>query len=407
MQGDQREVFAYTALDTSGQQREGTLLAVSPVEVAQQLPTGWIMLACEPLAEGAPPRPGPPRDVTERLPATEGEALAGHLAALTQAGVPLEGGLRALMEELPKGRFRRGVERLVARLEAGVDLQTAVRDSGAPETLQAVIRGGLQQGDLGGALARHAATSQTLSQSRLIIWSALTGPLVGGGICILLLLLLVGWILPRFAELYGGFGLQLPLLTVWILRAGEWLNAWSPVLLMGFAAVVVPGLLLGRLWGGRETIAGWLGWVPLVGPLLRSLGLVRLCDTLSLLVESRVPLPEALRLAGEASGDRGLRQESQRLAGELAAGDDVNARPRRWRRLPAGLIDLIATAGNQSTLVALLQAQTSLQVQRARGLTQLLVLLLPWLLLPLLGTLVAVVLVAVFLPLMQVLRILA
>jgi hypothetical protein len=71
------------------------------------------------------------------------------------------------------------------------------------------------------------------------------------------------------------------------------------------------------------------------------------------------------------------------------------------------LVELISNAGSQETLVALLQAQASLQVQRARGITQLIVLLIPWLLLPALGLVLALVLVALVQPLVQLLRMLA
>jgi hypothetical protein len=71
------------------------------------------------------------------------------------------------------------------------------------------------------------------------------------------------------------------------------------------------------------------------------------------------------------------------------------------------LVELISNAGSQEILVALLQAQASLQVQRARGITQLIVLLIPWLLLPALGLVLALVLVALVQPMVQLLRMLA
>ena len=413
-----QEVFRFIATDSTGARRVGTLLADDPVDVANHLPAGWTMLECHLLADEPKARPSasfapapatadPALEISEFLTEADAGELATHLTALTQAQIPLEGGLRALAEELPDGRVRRAVQRLATELDAGRDLESALQGSGLPESFRVVVRGGLQRGDLGSTLARHAAVSQTLSQSRMLIWSALAGPLVGGVLCLALLCLLLGWLVPRFAELYRGFGLQLPWLTRAILALGEWFNACGPALLLGGLAALVGVWLFSRLAGGRESLARWLGWVPLVGPLLRALGLVRLCDMLSLLVESRVPLPEALRLAGEASGDVTLKQESQRLAGELAAGGPVTDKPPAWRKLPAGLVELISNAGSQEILVALLQAQASLQVQRARGITQLIVLLIPWLLLPALGLVLALVLVALVQPLVQLLRMLA
>ncbi|MFM8289760.1 MAG: type II secretion system F family protein, partial [Planctomycetaceae bacterium] len=376
---DEREVYRFTATDTEGNRREGTVLATDPGDVAHQLPTGWTLRECRLLELAEQPLPAwaggdaPPAATTPALTLTDfltesdaGE-MATHLAALAQSGIPLEGGLRALAEELPDGRVKRAVQRLAAELEAGTDLESALGSSGVPESLRVVVRAGLQRGDLGATLARHAAISQTLAQSRLLVWSALAGPLVASVLSVALLLFLLGWLVPRFAELYEGFGLQLSGLTRVVLALGRWLNRQAPwLLLVGLGGLVAVGLL-GRLAGRRALLATCLGWVPLVGSLLRTLGLVRLCDMLSLLVESHVPLPEALRLAGQASGDQVLTQESERLAATLTAGGEVTEKPREWQKLPAGLVELIANAGSQETLVALLQAQACLQVQRARG----------------------------------------
>ncbi|MFM8289809.1 MAG: hypothetical protein ACKOGA_24225, partial [Planctomycetaceae bacterium] len=94
----------------------------------------------------------------------------------------------------------------------------------------------------------------------------------------------------------------------------------------------------------------------------------------------------------------------ERLAATLTAGGDVTQKPREWQKLPAGLVELISSAGSQETLVALLQAQACLQVQRARGIAQLVALLVPWLLMPVVGLAVLLVLAGLFLPLVQLLR---
>ncbi|MFM8222008.1 MAG: hypothetical protein ACKOJF_24105, partial [Planctomycetaceae bacterium] len=107
---DEREVYRFTATDTEGNRREGTVLATDPGDVAHQLPTGWTLRECRLLELVEPPLPAwaggdaPPAATTPALTLTDfltesdaGE-MATHLAALAQSGIPLEGGLRALAE---------------------------------------------------------------------------------------------------------------------------------------------------------------------------------------------------------------------------------------------------------------------------------------------------------------------
>ena len=64
----------------------------------------------------------------------------------------------------------------------------------------------------------------------------------------------------------------------------------------------------------------WIAWVPGAKRLLRNSRLLAFTDVLQLLVEQQVPMHEALRLAGSASGDRGLREDAARLATQMELG---------------------------------------------------------------------------------------
>src|SRR5689334_7011005 len=76
--------------------------------------------------------------------------LATHLAELAKAGLPLAGGLRALADELPRGRLARTCRALADKLDSGVPLEQAIgsRDMRLPAHMRALLVAGVRSGRL-------------------------------------------------------------------------------------------------------------------------------------------------------------------------------------------------------------------------------------------------------------------
>ena len=165
--------FQFTARDRQGLTQTGVISASDPAAARQLLiDRGWTVEHVGKTGQsnkghgntdhGNTGQSGTPADPAERLTRNSSEELASHLADLTSSGLPLESGLKMLAEELGgQGvigiRQRRQLSLLARRLEQGESLDEALSQQGAPPDLIAAVRGGMNSGQPGRALAEPLA----------------------------------------------------------------------------------------------------------------------------------------------------------------------------------------------------------------------------------------------------------
>src|SRR5689334_2374988 len=114
--------------------------------------------------------------------------LTTNLAELTRAGVPLSSGFRALAEEFPRGALARRFNALADRIDAGMTLDAALRDSASllPQAIRDVLIAGAESGNLVAVLDQLAKQEQMNRELRRRLWESLAYPT-------LVFVFLVGW----------------------------------------------------------------------------------------------------------------------------------------------------------------------------------------------------------------------
>jgi general secretion pathway protein F len=278
-------------------------------------------------------------------------ALNEELAALIRAGVPLERGLTELAQELP-GRLGTIAARLGQRLQAGESLLAVIGDDAVfPPAWRAVVAAGLRSGQLAAALESLTTTGRRIAEMRRAIGTALVYPCVVLALAYGLFVFTVTRLAPVTAHAYEGLTLSSDSLLATVARVGEAAGSWAiwpPVVaLVALAVSWYRGrrLPLGPGPGGRHRAgAWWLLW-PSIGQVLRDGRLATFAEVLSLLVRQQVPLDEALVLAADASGARGLPEAAREAAQRLRSGARLDGPQTLSAQLPPLVGWLIASGG--------------------------------------------------------------
>ena len=260
-------------------------------------------------------------------------ALNDELAALVRAGVPLERGLIEAGRDL-RGRLGAVSTELGERMGQGVPLPEAISASGGgmPDVYRAVIEAGIRSGRLSQALEGMASIAKGYAEARRAIGMALLYPMIVFCLAYSLTLFFVIQITPRFVLALQSFGLSPIRAFNFLERLGQTAIYWAPIL------PILIGLLVVRwAWSGRSAVLDTGGFGPLlnrlprVGAMIASYRAANFAALLALLIEHRVPLDEAVRLAGETSPDRRFREAAGRFAESIRRGGTPTTRPRRTR----------------------------------------------------------------------------
>jgi len=307
-------------------------------------------------------------------------ALNDEIGALIRAGVPLEQGLAELGGDI-SGRLGALMSRLAQDAARGRSLGEALADpaTGIPPIYRAVVAAGLRAGRLPAALESVSGSIRRLTQMHRCIAVALVYPAL---VVVLAWVLFAGftvYMAPRLVSTTSD--IHVPGRELWATFAswGHSAAYWGP-------ALPLLVIVLGGVWAWRAQNAVSMNsnrggmsllWMPWLGPMLRWSRAAVFTDLLATLVENRVPLHEALTLAGDASGDRNTAQAARSLAAALERGEPIGAHAANpaTRVLPPLLLWLLQSTRGQDTLLSALRHVADTYRSRAQyqaGLAQVL-----------------------------------
>jgi general secretion pathway protein F len=205
---------------------------------------------------------------------------------------------------------------------------------------------------------------ESSAELRRSIRSALAYPLLLAGAGIASMVLLVGFVLPRFAAILTDLGQQLPRSTRLVLAAAEAAKVgFLPATLVAAIFAVV-----WRLWTG--TVAGEERWhefllsLPFLGSIRRSAAASRVAAALSALLESGVPIAPALGHAARAGGDAALSKRILASRDAVVSGASLARSLEAEHATTATMLRLIRAGEATGRLASMLARAAQLEAER-------------------------------------------
>lgn len=271
--------------------------------------------------------------------------------------LPLTVALRTAAAEAPPAR-RRLLLNLSERIEAGESIESALAGTGnaVPHYFDVLLRGASKSPHAGRILANYLDQSRRSSDRWRQLRIDLASPLV---LCIamsLIFVFVVTWIVPKFKSIFSDFGTQLPGFTILWIGLSDLVVDYG-IFVFGLAAALIAAAFL--LQSSPE-MRRFLWRLPLMGIPLRSSVLADFSAFLSLMVEFRVPLHEAVLSASEAADDAYLRRECVKVASRIQSGESPWNAVSSSRAFPATLRHAFRYATDPEAFREALAAQATI-----------------------------------------------
>lgn len=379
--------YRYRAVDGAGRRVHGLREATSPDAVLHELERHGLVVVEISAARGASGN-GSWRGTSadDRLEATRA------LAALLRAGVPLARALDIGASIVPP-RAARDLEQVRTRVSSGVPLATALARH--PRSFSplycGVVRAGERSGNLAGAFTALAGQLEAEARVRARLLSAAMYPLLLAVAGTATVILLVQFVLPRFADLLTGAHATIPRSTAALLAFSRWLNGAWPFVLVAVVALVA-GLAVGvRTERGRRVLATLLVRTPLVGGIRRHVLASRFARLLAVLLGGGAPLLTALDDTMESLSDPLARDEVARVRSRVREGRSLHGALEEGRLFPPVLARLVAVGDEAGTLRDFLARSAEMSEERVEHALQRLVTFVEPAMIVLFGVLIAFV----------------
>ena len=346
--------------------------------------------------------------LNSRNPTLQERAVASRqLAVMIRAGVPIERALRVLGRQEGNRRLARAWRDVHLGLLQG---QTLSRGMARNSDVFGFLDLGLARvGEASGAMVavfEHLATLQEREvRLRARVRAALTYPVLVTLTCLGVAFLLVEHVLPTFLAAVLQGAPDLPWFTR-ALMAGT-AAARNPAVVGALAGVALAGGLLVRAHlatpQGRSQFEQLQLEAPVLGPLCRKVLLARLCQTLATLLRSSMPARGALEVASSSLAHRSLTLALEGVLADLEEGFSVAEAFQLSGFFPALVHGMLAVGEEAGDLAGVLQQLADFYEQELEASLECLAAALEPLLVGAMGIFVGGILVALFIPLYQVL----
>jgi type II secretory pathway component PulF len=325
-------------------------------------------------------------------------ALNDEMAALVRAGIPLDQGLTALAQDAP-GKLGSLAGRLADRLRSGQDLAEIVQrdELSFPPAWRSVVLAGIRSGHLAAALEGLSQTVRRAAELRRSIAVSMIYPLIVVAVAYAFLLFSITHLAPILMRAYRDLVAGPDPVITMVQRACAAVNAWAawvPVVLVLCMLIwwVRSGRAIraagdsregrrSRLLFGRPRPRRWRS----VAQAMRDGRMATFAELLRLMNDHQVPMPEAVVLAADASGDRGLSRGARQIAKRLESGAVLRTRSELPDEFPPLLGWSIVSGTGQTGLSRALAASADMYRQRAAQAAQWAALYLPIILTAVIG----------------------
>nr|MBV6630829.1 type II secretion system inner membrane protein GspF [Oceanococcus sp. HetDA_MAG_MS8] len=350
--------FSYSALDSRGRKKKGLLEGDTAKAVRGQLrDKGLTPLEVTEVAKAEQGRSGGGFRFERGLPATTVALFTRQLATLVRSGLPLEEALSTAAEQMEGRRVQAVVMGIRARVTEGHTLASALRDYKHifNEMYCATVESGESSGRLDMVLERLAEYVERRQELQKKIFAALSYPVILVFASIAIVSFLLASVVPQVVGVFASLDAELPPLTKAMIAASDGLREnW--VVLVSLVALFVVGWSMAmrrphlkNRWHRAKLR------IPMIGKLERGVNAGRFTRTFSMLVNSGVPVLEAMQICARVVSNLPMRDAVETAAGKVREGAGIARSLGESKLFPPITLNLIANGESSGELDEMLE----------------------------------------------------
>jgi len=228
------------------------------------------------------------------------EEFYSELGMLLSSGIDMRSALKIICEEQSKKKEKAIFDKLFEDLLAGENLSESMKSSGHFSSYESYSIGiGEETGRLNEILNDMASYFANRIKQRRQLVSTFTYPIIVVVTALLVVIFMMNFIVPMFVDIFKRFSGDLPALTQWVMDASKAFNQNFIYFVFIILSLVIGLIAVKNKHWYRKYASALLLKLPVVGILLKKVYLARFCHTMALLLSAKIPLLRAINLMGK------------------------------------------------------------------------------------------------------------
>lgn len=396
--------YRWKGINSNGKKVSGQMLAISEIEVRDKLKDQHIQI--KKLKKGSVSLLA---RLTHRVKSKDITILTRQLATMLTTGVPILQALKLVGDNHRKAEMKSILAQITKSVEAGTPLSKAMRTASAHfDTLYVdLVETGEMSGNLPEVFERLATYREKSEQLRAKVIKALIYPsmvvLVALGVSYLMLTMVI----PEFESMFKGFGAELPWFTQQVLKLSHWVQAYSLWAFIAIAAAIFGLKALRKNSFQIRLKTSRLGLkFPIIGNVLAKASIAKFSRTLATSFAAGIPILASLKTTAKTSGNVHFETAINEVYRDTAAGMPMYIAMRNTEAFPEMVLQMVMIGEESGQLDDMLNKVATIYEFEVDNTVDNLGKILEPLIIVFLGTVVGGLVVAMYLPIFNLMSVL-
>ncbi|MBI2930587.1 MAG: type II secretion system F family protein [Planctomycetes bacterium] len=248
-----------------------------------------------------------------------------QLSVLMDAGLPIVRSLKILANQMKPSLLKNIVTEVAEDVETGSSLSEALGKH--PKTFDKLYVNMVKAGEAGGVLdvilQRLAGFMERMEALKRKIIGASIYPAVVITIALVVVLAIMKYIVPKFRDVFDSVGVEMPAMTTMLMAISAFIEDFWYVIIATPIVLFFAVKAWGRTRSGRFTLDKLKLHIPVLGVIVRKSVIGRFCRTLGTLLQSGVPILEALNIVKNATGNEVIAQAIGKVHDSIREGESI------------------------------------------------------------------------------------
>lgn len=412
-------VYQYEAMDNTGLEIKETIEAASEAEAQQAIrEKGFFVTKItekttrkkkDGKTKETKQAAGPKKKQTFTIGGVSAKKLTTftrQLSTLQDAGLPILRSLRILEGQTKPGALKNALMGVIEDVESGNTLSEAMAKQ--PKAFDNLYVNMVKAGEAGGALEiilqRLAEFKERAQSLKRKVQGAMIYPCAVITVATAIVGFIMYSIIPKFKEIFLGFGVELPGMTVMLINMSDAVVAYWYLIPVIPLALFIMAKIIRKNKMGAYIIDRVSLKIPLLGMILSKSTVARTCRTLGTLIASGVPILEALSIARDTAGNEVFRKAFDHIHAAIREGESMAVPLRETRIVDDLVVNMVDVGEETGALDNMLYKVADVYDEEVSVLVEGLINMLEPIMVVVLGLIVGFIVIALFMPLVKLLN---
>jgi type IV pilus assembly protein PilC len=330
-------------------------------------------------------------------------AFIRQLSVMQSAGIPMVQALGVLAETVETVGFGRALGNVKNKVESGQSFTDSLKlyPSIFDRIFINLVAAGEISGSLDKILDRLAGYYEKTTKLRRKVTSAMAYPAFMMVLMVVIVSVMLMFVVPTFADMFSSQGQELPGPTQMVLHLSNLVRDYWWAYLGGIGAFVSLVAFIAKNEKARAVIDPLLVKVPLIGPLIAKVAIARFARTFGTLIQSGVPILEALDITARVAGNVAVERTLLNIKAEVSQGNSISAPLMKSGLFPKMATSMIAIGEQTGAIDAMLSKIADFYEDEVDAVISGLTSVLEPLMIVLVGAVVAGILIPMYLPIFK------